>query len=374
MRESHRTKGCFLVFLIRCNIIAMTTLSRQPEYICRCYLNKNIFIKKFRIHTTYESDEQFEKEFRSLLRLNGCSTDKQYQNTLSGVHEEIKRRSTYHKQFLENYEYNQQHYEKLNPEIWSLQPCFLDPRFVTIAHDATGLSKEKLMSLILHMGGDITEAMVYKLPVFTKAFCFKLIDEISNFEKFPGRKTRPNTMNASGISLDEMGLSDSLITSLVRDYFQPITRILFPHWGGGLIDSYRAFIVKYEAHGDRELSLHFDNSEITANISINEDYEGGQLQVRKMSTAAGVDEEFSEPMVKISHEMCFGLLHCGRQHHSALPLNQGIRYNLVIWMRSSEVRNKMCPMCHDVPDLIEVPIAGDGFIPIKKSKHTCSYL
>ncbi|XP_059164350.1 2-oxoglutarate and iron-dependent oxygenase domain-containing protein 2-like [Physella acuta] len=92
-------------------------------------------------------------------------------------------------------------------------------RFVTIAHDATGLSKEKLMSLIFHMGGDITEAMVYKLPVFTKAFCFKLIDEISNFEKFPGRKTRPNTMNASGISLDEMGLSDSLITSLSRDFF-----------------------------------------------------------------------------------------------------------------------------------------------------------
>uniref|UniRef100_H2XLF5 Uncharacterized protein n=1 Tax=Ciona intestinalis TaxID=7719 RepID=H2XLF5_CIOIN len=37
------------------------------------------------------------------------------------------------------------------------------------------------------------------------------------------------------------------------------------------------------------------------------------------------------------------------------------RHNIIIWMRSSSVRNKLCPMCDDEPQLVEQSGFGDGF-------------
>lgn len=53
--------------------------------------------------------------------------------------------------------------------------------------------------------------------------------------------------------------------------------------------------------------------------------------------------------------------------HGAMPLEEvgstpgGERYNLIIWMRSSAVRNQHCPMCETVPHLVETLCEGDGF-------------
>ncbi|KAH9492749.1 2-oxoglutarate and iron-dependent oxygenase domain-containing protein 2 [Bulinus truncatus] len=334
----------------------------QPEYICSCFLHKNIFIKKYKIHVTYVNDTQFENEFRQLLRLKGCSTFNQFNEVLAEVHKEVSYRKSYHKKFLENYLYIQKYYTKLHPEIWTLQPSFLDPRFLTIIEKAMTGTKESLLSCIMSCNGDITEAEVYKIPVFTAKTCLMLIQEIENFEKFPCEKTRPNTMNRYGVSLDEMGLSQGLIIPLVEDYLQFISEKLFISWGGGAIDSFKSFIVKYQSDLDSDLSRHFDNAEITLNISLNSDFEGGQLQLYNMNVNTSVDS-FQEKDIIMSQEEGFGIIHCGRQYHAALPVMSGIRYNLIIWMRSSSVRNKRCPMCNQAPDLVKIPAAGDGFIP-----------
>ena len=47
--------------------------------------------------------------------------------------------------------------------------------------------------------------------------------------------------------------------------------------------------------------------------------------------------------------------------HGALPITSGERYNLIIWMRASSVRNKLCPMCDKQPELISTEGSGDGF-------------
>ena len=47
--------------------------------------------------------------------------------------------------------------------------------------------------------------------------------------------------------------------------------------------------------------------------------------------------------------------------HGAMELGDGERFNLIIWMRSSSVRNKLCPMCNKKPDLIEMPGVDAGF-------------
>ena len=61
--------------------------------------------------------------------------------------------------------------------------------------------------------------------------------------------------------------------------------------------------------------------------------------------------------------------------HGALSIQSGERINLIIWMRSSEVRNKQCPMCNREPRL--VPCAGgpgDGFTTALNSVAVCAAL
>ena len=49
--------------------------------------------------------------------------------------------------------------------------------------------------------------------------------------------------------------------------------------------------------------------------------------------------------------------------HGALPIQSGERINLIIiWVRSSAVGNKLCPMCNRVPRLMpSFGEYGDGF-------------
>lgn len=97
-----------------------------------------------------------------------------------------------------------------------------------------------------------------------------------------------------------MGLSDELITPLIVDWLQPVTKQLFHKWGGGCIDSYKAFMVHYDESGDKDLSLHYDNAEVTVNISLNSEYTSGSLQF------GGIwgDEEKTEKKTVVEHKVC----------------------------------------------------------------------
>ena len=61
------------------------------------------------------------------------------------------------------------------------------------------------------------------------------------------------------------------------------------------------------------------------------------------------------------HNFAYGILHRGRHLHKAMPIESGERLNLIIWMRSSKIRNELCPMCQKPPNKIPVPFYGDGF-------------
>lgn len=56
-----------------------------------------------------------------------------------------------------------------------------------------------------------------------------------------------------------------------------------------------------------------------------------------------------------------GVLHLSQQIHGSLPITNGERNNIVLWMRSSSIRNKLCPWCNAKPSLIPASGFGDGF-------------
>ena len=70
------------------------------------------------------------------------------------------------------------------------------------------------------------------------------------------------------------------------------------------------------------------------------------------------ESEFKREMI---HQVGYGCLHRGQQMHGALPIQSGERHNMILWMRSSQTRNKCCPMCNEEPNLVEVNGTGDGF-------------
>lgn len=168
--------------------------------------------------------------------------------------------------------------------------------------------------------------------------------------------------------MNEIGFDEELLIPLRERYLQPITSILFPVSGGGDLDSHKAFVVKYKMGEDLDLNFHYDNAEITINIALGKDFTGGDLYFGDMRTEQSRDTQYKG----YKHQLYMGLLHRGQHMHGAKPISSGERYNLIIWMRSSKVRNDLCPMCDGIPQLMETVGFGDGFTKPEEVIDVCA--
>ena len=134
--------------------------------------------------------------------------------------------------------------------------------------------------------------------------------------------------------------------------------------------------------GDVGLSYHYDNAEVTLNVSLGKEYNDGELYFGDMKGVRKRERELSltfDPhlhglfyFIQVTvhnfipqmyhHKIGRGVLHRGQHMHGALDINKGERYNLIIWMRSSSVRNNSCPRCGETPKLVPFEGYGDGFV------------
>lgn len=79
------------------------------------------------------------------------------------------------------------------------------------------------------------------------------------------------------ILLSELGFDEGFVTPFRESYLLPLTSVLYPDCGGRCLDSHRAFVVKYDMNEDLDLSYHYDNAEVTLNVSLGKDFTGGNL-------------------------------------------------------------------------------------------------
>lgn len=119
---------------------------------------------------------------------------------------------------------------------------------------------------------------------------------------------------------------------------------------------------------DLDLNFHYDNAEVTINIALGKDFTGGDLYFGDMRKAHDAQTQYKE----YQHIRYTGLLHRGQHMHGANPIQSGERYNLIIWMRSSKIRNKLCPMCDNEPELVETVGFGDGFTKQEEVINVCA--
>ena len=164
------------------------------------------------------------------------------------------------------------------------------------------------------------------------------------------------------VLLNELGFDEGLLTPLREHYLSAVAGHLFPDSGGATLDSHRAFIVSYGSEADLDLDLHYDNAEVTVNISLDDQFQDGELYIGRMhSDLQSMPHSSAPEYCSCQHKLGYGLFHRGQQMHGALPLSAGVRHNLIMWMRSSVTRNHLCPMCQRKPDLVKVSGTGDGF-------------
>eukprot|EP00438_Fugacium_kawagutii_P018512 Skav201485 [mRNA] locus=scaffold828:231754:241438:- [translate_table: standard] len=189
---------------------------------------------------------------------------------------------------------------------------------------------------------------IWTFPVFTETFCDQLEAELCNFLDSGLPRTAPNTMNRFGIILSELGFCERLLDPLVFDYVNVVANRLLPAFCEKL-DSYRAFTVLYDstANGDKDLALHYDNAEVTLNINIGGTWGGGNVVYYGLATDKDAGKE-----VEAQLRRGWGVFHAGLELHKATPISNGRRHNLILWCRSSGVRNDFCPMCFSQPNVV----------------------
>ncbi|XP_069071068.1 2-oxoglutarate and iron-dependent oxygenase domain-containing protein 2 isoform X2 [Pleurodeles waltl] len=271
------------------------------------------------------------------------------------IEKEVQRRKRLGEQSLERRLAISQSYKPLHPEVYILQDSFLAPEFLEIVTFCR--SQDADLDGLLSRIQSISDKRIYRFPVFTQEFCSRFIEEMENFEKSELPKGRPNTMNNYGVLLNELGFDERFIAPLRERYLQPMTSILYPDCGGQYLDSHKAFVVKYSLSEDLDLSSHYDNAEVTVNISLGKEFTEGNLYFADMRQVPANERRY----VEVEHVVGQGLLHRGEHVHGALPITSGERWNLIVWMRSATVRNTLCPMCDKAPQLVETLGYGDGF-------------
>lgn len=200
---------------------------------------------------------------------------------------------------------------------------------------------------------------VAEVELFTEAACQAFLRELHAFEHHchrTGRKpTRPNSMNAYGVVLSELGLEYAMDDLLGR-CIAPIARAFLGRFAASKLDHQHAFVVEYAEGADTELGFHVDDSEVTLNVCLGWEFTGSSVYFEgprcdaHRQTPARDDERW-----EWSPSPGRALLHGGANRHGVRPLTSGRRTNLIVWARSSAHRRAhrapheppaaFCPLC-----------------------------
>lgn len=174
---------------------------------------------------------------------------------------------------------------------------------------------------------------VWSFPFFTARFCDDLVEEFDHFESSGLPCIRPNSMNHYGLVLKHIGM-EKFMDQILLKVIRIVARAFFRDCEGEWLDHQHSFIVHYKEGKDTSLDPHVDDSEVTLNVCLGREFEGGRLV---MCGKAGARDHRVTSAV-YAHEKGAAILHLGKHRHGALKLEKGERINLIVWAKSSQHR------------------------------------
>ncbi|CBI26951.3 hypothetical protein AAG906_031821 [Vitis piasezkii] len=226
-------------------------------------------------------------------------------------------------------------YQPLHRELYAMNAeKFFVPSFLEAIKNNT---EEGFRSIISE-----SSPGVYTFEMLQPCFCEMLMSEVENFEKWvydtKFRIMRPNTMNKYGVVLDDFGL-ETMLDKLMDSFIRPLSRVFFPDFGGSTLDSHHGFVVEYGMDRDLDLGFHVDDSEVSLNVCLGQQFSGGELFFRGIRCDKHVNTEArAEEILDYYHVPGHAVLHCGRHRHGARATTSGHRMNLLLWCRSAVFR------------------------------------
>jgi len=223
-------------------------------------------------------------------------------------------------------------YIPVHPYLTTLTEDMLLPSFLKAI-------KSESTENILNLFHQETSTGIYSFSMFTQKFCSELIEEVENFEKSGLPVARPNSMNNYGVILEEIGFKQ-FFQQLLKEYVNKFAPLLYGQLGSNL-DDHHTFIVQYKIGEDLDLDFHYDDSEVTLNICLGQNFIGGELYFRGLLE----DELSHSENFEFQHQPGKGIVHVGRHRHGAQKIKSGERYNLIVWCRSTKLRQQTCSHC-----------------------------
>lgn len=144
-------------------------------------------------------------------------------------------------------------------------------------------------------------------------------------------------MNNYGVILDDIGMFDAF-QEFIKKHVNKLSKYLYPYIGDTL-DDHHAFVVSYEIGKDEDLDFHVDDSEVTLNICLGREFEGGELHfggircTHHAQTKIFPDENFT-----LNHAVGRAVIHLGKHRHEATKIKSGSRFNMIVWCKSKSKR------------------------------------
>lgn len=241
------------------------------------------------------------------------------------------------------------------PTSWEQVRLILDPAFEKTVFQSRQfrnqppslhnvLSGQKAVQLDAHLLETLMEPEVYdvySLPVFRPTFCDEIRRYIRSISKLGDVSLH---MGTRPIDLDNIGLSwiNDLLLHLVA---RPISQHLYKdtECGGNDLDWRHGYVASYAANSDtrNRLVAHTDDSEVTLNIGLGEDFQGGQLEFSGLRGDG--DQKLLGECVPVQGR---AIIHAGRHFHQVTRVTKGDRFALILWARSwNGIRAQTCPCC-----------------------------
>jgi hypothetical protein len=188
---------------------------------------------------------------------------------------------------------------------------------------------------------------VYRAPLLRPSACAELLREIDARAALLRARgvalTPPNSMHEHGYVLEALGFGALLED--VRKRVAPLAERLLPQFARGELDAHHSYLVDYSSRTDEELGFHVDDSEVTVNVCLGDDFHGAELVMLglrcglHLQSGVSADEE-----LEIVHETGCAIVHAGTHRHRVDPIRSGRRRNLIVWLRNSRWRAQREPL------------------------------
>jgi len=198
---------------------------------------------------------------------------------------------------------------------------------------------------------------VYSFPLLSQTFCerfkkaAKAIIKLSQTKEhenddsnsiLKGLGRRPLDLDSIGASWVNDLLLHLIIQPLSKELFQKTEQFNHLDWRQGYLAGYSSEPSEKKIAQRHRLVPHTDDSEVTLNVGMGDDFRGGDLSFWNLR---GTNEEGNHagdfhPIIGTA------LIHAGRHLHEVKEVTRGDRYAFIIWARSwGSIRATTCPCC-----------------------------